>query len=68
MKAVCKIVPIVFLLATSLADSGRAQSDVAVGYQLMYNPWKAAIASGEVERATSRSGCCCQVFGLRTRS
>ena len=54
MKAVCKIVPIVFLLATSLADSGRAQSDVAVGYQLMYNPWKAAIASGEVERATGR--------------
>jgi taurine transport system substrate-binding protein len=31
-----------------------AQSDVTIGYQLMYNPWKTAIANGEIERSVGR--------------
>ncbi|MEM7587065.1 MAG: taurine ABC transporter substrate-binding protein [Acidobacteriota bacterium] len=38
-----------------LAASGPVQADtVTVGYQLIYNPWKVAIANGAFEQATGR--------------
>ncbi len=39
------------LLATGFA-SAQTQQRVAIGYQLIVNPWKVAIASGAFERAT----------------
>ena len=45
------------LLAAALLGIGAAQAqaraqDVTIGYQLIYNPWKAAIVNGDFEKAT----------------
>lgn len=44
-------------LAVGFANgrTASAQGDVTVGYQPMYNPWKVAIANGDIERAVGRS-------------
>lgn len=41
-----------FGVAALLGGTAQAQKEVTVGYQLIYNPWKAAIVSGEFEKAT----------------
>ncbi len=38
------------LLILSVATA--ADKEITVGYQLVYNPWKVAIAKGEFEKAT----------------
>ena len=55
MKAVWKTAWIVFGLVILSAGTGLAQSEIAIGHQLMYNPWKVAIADGGIERATGRT-------------
>ncbi len=35
-----------------LAGGAHAQKEVTIGYQLVYNPWKVAIANGTFEKAT----------------
>ena len=40
-------------LGFALGLAGAADKEITVGYQLVYNPWKVAIASGEFERATN---------------
>ena len=52
MKAVWQVFAIVLGLATSLGSNALAQSEITVGYQLVYNPWKVAIADGSIEQAT----------------
>ncbi len=50
--------PVVASLAIGLVASlvaRAAVTDIVVGYQRIYNPWKAAIADGEFERATGRT-------------
>ena len=42
-------------LAALAAGPVRAGGDVTIGYQLIYNPWKVAIASGAIETATGRA-------------
>ncbi len=44
------------MLVPWLAPWGAAAADepITVGYQLIYNPWKVAIADGSFERATGR--------------
>ena len=44
---------VVSTIGLGLATSVRAQ-EVTVGYQLIYNPWKVAIADGAIEEATGR--------------
>ncbi len=45
---------LVLPLALMLAGIGtsQAQKEVTIGYQLIYNPWKVAIADGKFEKAT----------------
>lgn len=47
------IQPAVFLLTVFIALSAWAQQkEVTIGYQLIFNPWKVAIAQGEFEKET----------------
>ncbi|MGE0611672.1 MAG: taurine ABC transporter substrate-binding protein [Hyphomicrobiales bacterium] len=39
-------------LAMSVSMTFAADKEVTIGYQLIYNPWKVAIADGEFEKAT----------------
>ena len=34
------------------ASTGAQAQSVTIGYQLIYNPWKVAIAQGQFEEAT----------------
>ncbi|UWQ29274.1 taurine ABC transporter substrate-binding protein [Leisingera sp. M523] len=48
---------VILALFCSVLFSGRGASaldDVTIGYQLMYNPWKTAIVSGEIEQAVGQ--------------
>ncbi len=40
------------LLWALATGTSFAEKEVTVGYQLIYNPWKVAIADGEIEKAT----------------
>ena len=42
------------LLAAAFTSTVRASKPVTVGYQLIYNPWKVAIATEAFEKATGR--------------
>lgn len=42
------------LLSAWPASPAPAQAPVTIGYQLIYNPWKVAIAEGTFEQATGR--------------
>ncbi|MEM7221858.1 MAG: taurine ABC transporter substrate-binding protein [Pseudomonadota bacterium] len=48
------LLPFVIMLAGLAFHFGeaRAEDKVTLGYQLVYNPWKVAIADGAIERAT----------------
>lgn len=40
------------LAALGIFSAGAADKEVTIGYQLIYNPWKVAIADGAFEKAT----------------
>jgi taurine transport system substrate-binding protein len=43
---------LVTMIATLSSSPAFAQKEVGIGYQLVYNPWKVAIATGAFEAAT----------------
>jgi len=53
-----RALPLSAVLALCLVLLGvrfaSAQSEVTIGYQLIYNPWKVAIANGDIERSVDR--------------
>ncbi len=52
-RALCSVLALLALLG-SQATPASAGGPVTIGYQLIYNPWKVAIAEGAFERATGR--------------
>ena len=54
MRYVLKTFVLVVALAALGAGAAQAQAEkeVTIGYQLIYNPWKVAIANGDFEKAT----------------
>jgi len=54
MKAIWRSFAMGLVLASCYAGAVQAQSDISIGYQLVYNPWKVAIADGTIERKTGR--------------
>jgi taurine transport system substrate-binding protein len=53
MRTNWQILVVALGLVSSCASAAQAQGEITVGYQLMYNPWKVAIANGAIERATA---------------
>ena len=51
MKTILTAVLIAFGLV-AMGGAAQAQKKVTIGYQLIYNPWKVAIANGDFEKAT----------------
>ena len=55
MKSLNRTLLLALGLATLAAGPVRAGGEITIGYQLIYNPWKVAIATGAIETATGRA-------------
>ena len=55
MRALWQTLAVSLSLAISGTGNAIAQTEITVGYQLMYNPWKVAIANGAIEQATGET-------------
>ena len=53
MRTIWQTLVVALGLVSSCASAAQAQGEITIGYQLMYNPWKVAIANGAIEQATA---------------
>lgn len=51
-RTIASVLTVLALLLCAGSGPAAAQPSVTIGYQLIYNPWKVAIARGDVEKAT----------------
>jgi taurine transport system substrate-binding protein len=52
MKKLLSSLVVAMAFAVLAGSAAQAQKEITVGYQLIYNPWKVAIADGVFEKAT----------------
>ncbi|MFQ5994501.1 MAG: taurine ABC transporter substrate-binding protein [Acidiferrobacterales bacterium] len=52
MKCISRLLALPLLLCFATVGTAWAAKELTVGYQLIYNPWKVAIADGKFEKTT----------------